>query len=143
MRTLLLAAALALAPGTAAAEIAVTGAWVRLIPGGGPSAGYATIENRGSQPVALVGAACDAYGKVMLHRSVESGGTSRMEHVARVTVPPGESRHLAPGGHHLMLMEPEDPPKVGQELAITLRFADGTTTQAAFAVKPPYSQGPQ
>ena len=143
MRTLLFAAALVLAPTAAAAEIAVTGAWVRLIPGGGPSAGYATIENRGSEPIALVGADCDAYGKVMLHRSVESGGTSRMEHVARLTVPPGKTERLAPGGHHLMLMAPEDPPKVGQKLAITLRFTDGTTREVAFAVKPPYSQGPQ
>ena len=143
MRKLLVIAGLLATLPAAAAEVAVSGAWIRLIPGGGPSAGYATLANRGSEPAVLVGAECAAYAKVMLHKSVESGGTSRMEHVGRLTVPPGDTRALAPGGYHLMLMKPEAPPEVGQKLEVTLRFADGTTRVVAFAVEPPYSQGPQ
>jgi len=141
-KLLLLVALLATAPALAA-DVEVSGAWVRLIPGGGPSAGYLTLTNRGERPVALVDAECAAYGMVMIHRSVESGGTSRMEHVDRLTVAPGQSRELAPGGYHLMLMKPQDPPEVGDKLAITLRFADGQSLEVPFTVEPPYGQGPQ
>lgn len=143
MRKLLLLAALLAAGPALAGDIEVRDAWVRLIPGGGPSAAYLTLHNRGDEPAVLVGADCPAFGKVMLHRSVESGGTSRMEHVDRLAVPPGATRRLAPGGYHLMLMEPRDPPAVGGELTITLRLADGRALEVPFTVEPPYSQGPQ
>ncbi|HKJ70354.1 MAG TPA: copper chaperone PCu(A)C [Gammaproteobacteria bacterium] len=143
MKRLLVLAALLTAPAAWAGNLDISHAWIRLIPGGGPSAAYLTLSNRGDAPVALVGAECAAYGKVMLHRSTESGGTSRMEHVDRLSVPPGGTRKLAPGGYHLMLMQPKDPPQVGDELAVTLHFADGTTLSVPFSVQPAYSQGPQ
>lgn len=133
-----------LIPGAAlAAPVAIHDAWVRLVPGEGPSAGYLTLENRGDEPVELVAAESPRYGQIMLHESVESGGTSRMAHVEGIAIAPGESRRLAPGGHHLMLMEPQDPPEVGDSITLTLRFADGATMEAPFTVEPPYSQGPQ
>jgi hypothetical protein len=143
MRKLLLIAALAIAGHAHGADVEARDAWIRLIPGGGPSAGYLTLHNRGGTPATLVGADCAAYGMVMLHRSVESGGTSRMHHVEGVRVAPGKPRALAPGGYHLMLMKPKDPPEVGEELEITLRFADDTRVTVPFAVKPPYYQGPK
>jgi len=143
MRKLLILAALLAAGPAFGGNVEVTGAWIRLVPGGGPSAGYLTLHNRGSGPVELVGAECAAYSKVMLHRSVEKGGTSRMEHVDGITVPPGGDRELAPGGYHLMLMKPQDPLEVGQEVGVTLRFADGLSMEIPFKVRPPYAQGPE
>ena len=143
MRMVLLLAALLATGPTLAESVAVHDAWVRLIPGDGPSAGYGTLENRGSEPVELVAAESPRYGTISLHESVESGGTSRMAHVQGITVAPGEKRRLAPGGLHLMLMDPQDPPAIGGSMPITLRFADGATVKAAFTVEPPYSQGPQ
>ncbi|MEF8794108.1 copper chaperone PCu(A)C [Thiohalorhabdus sp.] len=143
MTKLLLLAILLTAGPALADSVAVSDAWVRLVPGDGPSAAYLTLKNRGDDPVELVGAKSPRYGRITLHESVESGGTSRMAHVEGITVTPGDSRELAPGGFHLMLMDPQEPPEVGDSMTLSLLFADGASVDAAFTVEPPYSQGPE
>jgi len=117
----------------------VADAWVRYIEGGA-SAAYFTLTNSGAQPARLVGASCSAYGKVMLHQSVEKDGQARMVHVDGVTVEPGDRFDFAPGGYHVMLMQPEEALEVGSDVAIRLEFADGTAKTVDFAVEPPYRQ---
>jgi hypothetical protein len=76
----------------------------------------------------------------MLHRSVEKEGKARMVHVDGVTVEPGESVDFAPGGYHVMLMQPNRSLEVGSSVSIRLRFSDGTAKEVDFAVEPPYRQ---
>ncbi len=122
--------------------LSLSGGWVRLLPGSLPAGGYFVLHNDGDRPLKLTGAAGRDYGQVMLHRSVESNGQSQMRQVDSVTLPAHGTLRFAPGGYHLMLMQPKTPLKVGNKVAITLRFSDGETLTAPFALRPAGASGP-
>lgn len=132
----------ACAHAAAAPAVQVRGAWVRVLPGNLPHAGYATLVNDGARAVRLVSADSPAYRKVMLHRSVESGGVSRMQAVDQLVIPAHGEVKLAPGGYHLMLMHAVKPVQVGSRVEITLHFADGRSRRAAFLARPANASGP-
>lgn len=132
---LLLAAPMAAIAGEADA-VSVRDGWIRLLPGPLPAGGFMVLANAGDRPAELVGATSTAWGDVMLHRSRSSGGTSHMEHVEQVAVPPQGELAFAPGGYHLMLMHRQAPVEVGQRVVVTLHFADDSTLDAEFEVRP-------
>lgn len=134
-----LAAALLLMAGTvahAAGRLTVEDAWIRAAPPGAMMlAGYMALGNTGDAPVVLVAADSDAFGDVSMHRTVEEGGVARMRPLERVTVAPGQRVTFAPGGMHLMLMQPKRALHPGDKVAIRLRQADGTATPVEFPVR--------
>jgi copper(I)-binding protein len=129
-----LVAGLFLAGPAVAADVQVSEAWFRSLPANVPAGGYFTLHNAGTAAITLTGAQSPACGMLMLHKSSESGGMSRMEDVTSVPVGPGESVAFAPGGYHLMCMAPSGM-KVGGSVPVTLKFADGSTSVATFAVR--------
>jgi copper(I)-binding protein len=134
----LLLAATTLAAGNG---VGVSHAWMRWLPGDLPAGGYATIENRGDSAVRLVGADSPDYAMVMLHRSVQRDGVERMLAVDGLDVPAHGSAALAPGGYHLMLMQPRHPIAPGDKLHLRLRFADGASLDSVFVVRPATAMG--
>lgn len=128
---------LGLVSGVGAAELEVSDAWIRLIPGGVPAGAYFTLRNGTNQPAALVGASSSAFGRVMMHRTTEEKGQSRMLPVDRIEVPVRGSVAFAPGGYHLMLLNPSRSVAVGDRALITLEFADGHKITAQFDVRGP------
>jgi periplasmic copper chaperone A len=129
-----LAAALLSAP-AAAAEVTVSDAWIRAMPAQLPAAGYFTIRNTGAKEVVLVSVGTPACGMLMLHKSSDKGGMESMEDVDRVAVPPGGTVSFAPGGYHLMCMQPSAQITPGGNIVVALKFADGSRTVARFAVR--------
>jgi hypothetical protein len=117
-----------------AADVTVSNAWFRALPSGQPAGGYFTMKNRGA-PTELVAAESAACGMLMLHRSVSSGGMSRMGDVKSVSVPPGGTVSFAPGGYHLMCMSPGAAMTPGKTVPVTLVFSDGSKAHANFVVK--------
>lgn len=113
----LLAAAslLAAAPG----GITVTDPWFRLITPDVPAAGYLAVHNGSAQPATLTGASSSACGMLMLHRTEGD----RMVAVDSVSIAPGGTLALAPGGYHFMCMKPQM--QVGKPAPLTLHFAGG------------------
>ncbi|HET6546220.1 MAG TPA: copper chaperone PCu(A)C [Rhodanobacteraceae bacterium] len=141
---LLCAAALdatAVTPRSAPPSVAISHAWIRWLPGALPAAAYATVTNHGDRRVRLVGATSPDYAAVMLHRSMTADGTARMETSRGIDVGAGASVRLAPGGYHLMLMQPRRAIVPGDEVRLRLRFADGATLDATFPVRPANAQG--
>ena len=132
---LALAAALLAVPAFAAG-IAVQQPWVRWLPVGLPAAGYATLVNAGDTPVSLVGVSSPDYGAVMIHRSLDRGGMERMVMVDSIPVPPHGRAALAPGGYHLMLMQPRHAIRPGQQVTLIFTFADGSTIAVQAPVRP-------
>jgi copper(I)-binding protein len=130
-----MALAIGLAAPALAAEVEVSGGWFRALPAGLPAGGYFTLRNTGNDAAVLTGASSSACGMVMLHKSVEKGGMSRMVHVDSVTVPAHGAVAFKPGGYHLMCMKPKPAMTPGARIAVTLEFADGTRTDARFVVK--------
>ena len=121
---------------SAADHVHASRAWIRVLPGDLPAGAYVTLQNDGDQPFALNGARSTAYAKVMLHRSSNEGGMSRMSMVDTLTVPPHGNAVLAPAGYHLMLMKAATPVKPGETVRLTLTFTDGSTLATDFIARP-------
>jgi len=106
---------------------------VRLLPGGGPAAGYMRLRNGGAETVRITGAASPAFGHAMMHRSMEREGEWSMRPVdGALGIAPGETLVFEPQGLHLMLMHPQKRLQPGDGVTITLQFADGPTREVAF-----------
>jgi len=118
--------------GRADPPVTVTDSWFRYIIPEVPAGGYMTLKNSSSQPMVLTGASSAACKMLMLHRTEESGGVDRMVPVASVTVPPHGTFRFAQGGYHVMCMGPDM--HVGQNVTVTLMFADGSRIPVPFAV---------
>lgn len=120
----------------AAAEVDVNDPWVRAAP---PTAkmlaGYAVLANDGEADRQVVAAESPAFEKIELHRTEEEDGVARMVEQERLTIPAGGELSLEPGSYHLMLMRPHEAVESGDEVAITLEFADGETREVTFPVR--------
>ena len=115
--------------------ITVGHGWIRLLPAGLPAAGYFDLHNGGGKSVSLTGASSPACGMLMLHKSENAGGMMRMEDLDSVEVAPRATLKFAPGGYHLMCMDPSPALKPGSHAAVTLVFSDGTKVTSDFAVR--------
>ena len=135
-RAALILATSLLATPALAAGITVQQPWVRWLPAGLPAAGYATLVNAGDTPVSLVGVSSPDYGAVMIHRSLDRGGMERMVMVNSIPVPPHGRAVLAPGGYHLMLMQPRHAIRPGMRVSVRFEFSDGSTIDVAMPVRP-------
>ncbi len=119
-----------LLPLPAWAQVTVSDAWVREAPPGAPAlAGYLALHNGTTRSRTLVAVEAEGFGQAMLHRSITEKGMAHMEHLPDLTLPPGGTLRMAPGGHHLMLMAPEQPPREGECVLLTLRFDDATVLE--------------
>ena len=64
----------------------------------------------------------------MIHRTIVKDGVARMVHASRIELPPKASLIFAPGGYHLMLMNPKpalragDTVGAGEQAPKVLRF---------------------
>lgn len=129
-----LSACLCLAPLPALAEpVNVTDGWFRLLPGGLPAAGYFTATNTTGRDIAIVDAATDGCGMVMMHRSTSSGGMGGMNMVDKVNVPAGGVVKFAPGGLHLMCDNPRM--ALGSKMPVRLTLSNGSSVTVAFIVR--------
>ena len=134
-RAALLALGLALlapAGARAAGPVTVSGGWFRYLLASIPSGGYMTLHNASATPAVLTGASSPACGSLMLHRTESRGGTERMVAVAKVPVPARGTLRFAPGGYHLMCMQPRMHPH--ETVPVTLTFEGGGRVTASFTV---------
>jgi copper(I)-binding protein len=121
---LAVAAAPAGAQETKAGDLVITQPWSRATPAGAKVAGgYLTIENKGSAPDRLVSGAGGVAGKVEIHEMAMNNGVMTMRPLDKgLTIEPGKTVKLAPGGYHLMLMDLKGPLKQGEKVPVTLEF---------------------
>ena len=107
-----------------AGDLVITQAWSRATPGGAKiGGGYLTIENKGSAPDRLIGGSADIAGKVEVHEMAMNNGVMTMRPLDKgLTIEPGKTVKLAPGGYHLMLLDLKSPLKQGDKLPVTLEF---------------------
>lgn len=121
----------------AAGKVEIRNAWIpQAPPVARVMAGYFEIDNNGSKPVTIVGASCADFGSVMMHKTVEVNGMSRMVHLPSLKVGPHSKATFHRGGMHLMLMQPKHTFKVGDKVAITLMTSDKHKIDFMAVVKP-------
>jgi copper(I)-binding protein len=90
---------------------------------GASAAAYFTVVNPGRQGDRLLRVETAAARRAETHESVEEDGMVRM--VARpegFAVPAGGTLELAPGGKHVMLVEPLAPEAGAETVRLTLHF---------------------
>lgn len=118
-----------------AAELAVNHAWLRLLPGDLPLAGYVQLVNTSKHEVTLVAASSPEFSEVQFHRSMNRDGMEGMMHLEKIHIAAGKTLDFAPGGYHLMLMGRKHALQIGQHVALTFQFDDGTRQTIEFVVK--------
>lgn len=134
-----LASALLGAPTANAAkqDVAVSQPWIRFLVPGMPAAGYFMLQNNGSRPAVLTGAASPECGQLMLHESTVENSTAHMRMVMSIVVPAHGTVRFQPGGYHLMCVHPTATMAPGRSAPVTLRFKDGSSLSTEFPVYGP------
>ena len=107
-----------------AGDLVISQAWSRATPGGAKiGAGYFTVENKGGTADRLVSVSGDIAGKIEVHEMAMNDGVMTMRPLEQgLTIDPGKTVTLAPGGYHLMMMDLRKPLKQGDKLPLTLEF---------------------
>ena len=144
LATSLMGAPSARAEDVKAGDLIISQAWSRATPGGAKvGGGYLTIENKGTAPDRLIGGSSDAAGKVEVHEMEMNNGVMTMRPVDKgLTIDPGKTVKLAPGGYHLMLMDLKAPLKRGDKLPITLEFEKAGKVAVSLDVQGVGAQAP-
>lgn len=112
--------------------ITANGAWFRYLLPQIPAGGFMTLHNISAHPVVLTGADSPACGMAMLHRSVTQSGVDRMVMVDHVTIPAHGVLRFAPGGYHIMCMQPKMKP--GTTVTVSLSFRNAPSLDVPFKV---------
>lgn len=121
-------------------KLGVFDAWIRAAPPGATMmAGYVTLKNSGDAPLTVLTVQSDAFRLTSLHETVVERGVSRMREVHRLVIEPGGETRLAPGGKHLMLMQPRHAIEVGEKVQVMFLLSDGTRLETYFDVVAPDS----
>jgi copper(I)-binding protein len=130
---------LAVTPIAAASEatgVSVRDAWVRESPPGvAMMAGYMVLRNNTSRSQVLVAASSSGFETVMIHRTIVKDGMARMEHAPQIELSPNASLLFAPGGYHLMLLNPKRTLRAGDPVVINLEFRGSLVLPVAFEVR--------
>ena len=118
------------------AGVSVRDAWVRESPPGvAIMAGYMALRNNTSRSQVLVAARSPDFETVMIHRTIVKGGMASMEHATQIEIAPNASLLFAPGGYHLMLLNPKRTLRAGNRVDINLEFRGGLVLPVAFEVR--------
>ena len=112
-------------PGAGKAPVQLHDAWVRAMPPGQTrTAAYLTVHNPGPDPVTIIGVRADVAGRTEMHNSLEVDGMMRMEPVAELPIAGGARVAFSPGGLHLMLLDLQRVPAVGERVRVCLEIAE-------------------
>lgn len=104
----------------------VTDAWIRATPPGVMVlAGYMTVENLGPEDVKITAAESPQFGMIELHRTVIEDDIARMHKQSYFLVPAGGKLILTPNDRHLMMMMPNVPLQLGDDVTVVLTFDNG------------------
>lgn len=125
------------APQEAAATLELRDAWAAPTPGGvDVSAGYLTIANGTSAEDHLITASSARAERVEIHEmTMDEAGVMRMRAVNSLAVPSGEEINLGPGGLHLMFFGVTQPFALGEEIPVTLTFANAGAIDVVLPVR--------
>ena len=127
-----------------AGDLVITQAWSRATPGGAKIAGgYLTIENKGTAPDRLIGGSAEVSDKIQVHEMTMNNGVMTMRPLDKgLTIEPGKTVKLAPGGYHLMLMDLKNPLRQGDKVPVTLEFEKAGKVNLSLDVQGVGAQAP-
>lgn len=105
-------------------------------------AGYLQLTNTSEKTQLLQEVSSEAFQHISIHRTVEHDGFMSMEMIDELEIPPGATRLFAPGGLHLMMMQPTRSLTEGDQFLVTFNFAAGPGLTFEMTVSP-HNSSPQ
>lgn len=112
-----------------AAGLSVNNARIVLPPvAGNPAAVYFDLSYSGAPGVTLENVSVEGAGMTMIHDYAEEAGTMRMVMADSVPLSGDAPVTFAPGGLHVMAMEPSEALQAGGTAKVTLTLSNGATT---------------
>lgn len=119
----------------AAGAVTVRDSWVKAADTG-MTAAFGTLVNDGDTDVTVVSAA-SSVSPVELHEmNIKDGRMVMQPKAGGIVIKARSTQVLEPGGDHLMLMDVSRPVRAGDEVSLTLTFADGRTVRFSAVAKP-------
>ena len=119
-----------------AASLQITEAWIKNLPMSVPMrAGYMVISNNQAQTIKIKWLKSEAFARIEIHQSVEKDGLMSMHPVNLLTISSGETVQLAPGGIHLMMMNPLTTLVPGNKIVVTIGYDDLSTQKIEMIVR--------
>ena len=117
-------------------DITINKAYVRTVPPGQPnSAAFMQFTNSSDKAHSVVNASSNVSKIVELHTHTHEDGMMQMRRIDEIDIPAKGSTSLQPGGLHIMLIKLHNGLKIGQDVALTLEFADGSTKKITAPVQ--------
>jgi len=114
------------APCFSAGKLLLKDAWVREAPPMARNlAGYAEVQNIGSDTVTIVSISSPMFEKIEMHVTTFNDGMMRMEQVKTLKLFTGESVFFEPGGKHFMLIKPKQAIVSGLKVPIKVKLDSG------------------
>lgn len=95
--------------------------------------GFMTITNNGEETETLIGVTAD-FPKVEIHTTIMEDGRALMRPAGELSIAPGETLTLEPGGYHVMFMGLSDPFELGETVQATLVFEHAGEVDITFPV---------
>ncbi|MFO6447308.1 copper chaperone PCu(A)C [Erythrobacter sp. NE805] len=124
------------AEGEPSAGLTVSNARVVLAPvAGNPAAVYFDLSYTGAPGVSLTGVEVAGAGMTMMHDYAEEAGKMMMVMTDEVPLSEGTPVSFAPGGLHVMVMQPSEALAPGSTAKITLTLSNGTTATVEAPVR--------
>ena len=116
--------------------LTVSNARVVLAPvAGNPAAVYFDLSYSGASGVSLTEVEVEGAGMTMIHNYTESAGQMRMTMADSVPLTQGAPLAFAPGGLHVMAMDPAAGLKPGGTAKVTLTLSNGSKVSVAAQVR--------
>lgn len=108
-------------------SVAIMNSWVReALPGAGVNAGYMTLFNVSDQDLTITKIESESFGSIEIHQMAPVDGMMQMSEIKDMLIPAKQSVELAPGGKHLMMMDPSKDFIQGQTVEMSLTFDTGS-----------------
>ncbi len=105
-------------------DIEVSGVYVTEPAMGDRAAMYFTAVNGTDREDELLAVSTPVAAVAELHRTVQQGGTVRMEPIASAKLPANGDLRFEPGGYHVMLLELQEAFAPGDYIDATLHFRE-------------------
>lgn len=119
-----------------AGSLRIAQPWSRATPAGARVAGgYLTVTNGGPAPDRLIGGSAAFAERVEIHEMATTNGVMTMRALGNgLTIAPGQTVELKPGGLHVMFMGLRSPLSQGQNVKVTLEFEQAGKVELDFQV---------
>jgi copper(I)-binding protein len=92
------------------------------LPGRAATVAYLDIENVSTRPVTLDSVSSPAFARAELHETTIVDGVASMRAMASLVLEPRSQTSLAPGGKHIMLIDPVQGLLPGETLLLELHY---------------------